>query len=132
MSADVFDVALRRAAAVKFDRFISSVVNDMALIAQMPGDHGYRPRLDKIVHRFCRVFNVSITEIRSPRRDSEVSMARQAIYYWAWRVTELSSAQIGRRLGNRDHTTVLYGIRTYRRKRAAMGRNLRELRRAAQ
>ncbi len=132
MSVDVFEVAMRSAAAVKFDRFISSVVNEAATIAQMPGDHGYRPRLDKIVHRFCRVFNVSITEIRSPRRDSEVSMARQAIYYWAWRVTELSSSQIGRRLGNRDHTTVLYGIRTYRRKRAAMGRNLRELRRAAQ
>ena len=132
MSVDVFDVALRRATAVKFDRFISSVVNDAALIAQMPGDKGYRPRFDKIVYRFCRVFNVSLTEIRSPRRDSEVSMARQAIYYWAWRVTELSSSQIGRRLGNRDHTTILRGIRTYRRKRADMGRNLRELRRAAQ
>ncbi len=132
MSVDVFDVAMRSATAVKFERFMSSVVNDAAMIAQMPGDHGYRPRLDKIVHRFCRVFNVSLTEVRSQRRDSEVSMARQAIYYWAWRVTELSSSQIGRRLGNRDHTTVLYGIRTYRRKRAAMGRNLRELRRAAQ
>ena len=132
MSFNPTDIALRNATAIKFDRFIASVVNGAAMIAQMPGDQGYRPRLDKIVHRFCRVFNVSLTEVRSQRRDSEVSMARQAIYYWAWRLTELSSSQIGRRLGNRDHTTVLYGIRTYRRKRAAMGRNLRELRRAAQ
>ncbi len=125
-------IAMRNATAVKFERFIASVVNDAALIAQMPGDKGYRPRLDKIAHRFCRVFNVSLTEVRSQRRDSEVSMARQAIYYWAWRLTELSSSQIGRRMGNRDHTTVLYGIKVYRRKRAAMGRNLRELRRAVQ
>lgn len=132
MSFNPSDIALRNATAAKFDRFMASVVNGAAMIAQMPGDLGYRPRLEKIVHRFCRVFKVSLSELRSPRRDREVSMARQAIYYWAWRVTGLSSAQIGRRMGNRDHTTVLYGIKTYRRKRAAMGRNLRELRRAAQ
>ena len=132
MSFNPAVIAMRNATAIKFERFIASVVNDAALIAQMPGDKGYRPRLDKIAHRLCRVFNVSLMEVRSPRRDSEVSMARQAIYYWAWRVTELSSSQIGRRMGNRDHTTVLYGVKVYRRKRAAMGRNLRELRRAAQ
>lgn len=132
MSVNSADIALRNATAIKFDRFIASVVNGAAMIAQMPGDQGYRPRLEKIVHRFCRVFKVSLSELRSPRRDREVSLARQAIYYWAWRMTGLSSSQIGRRMGNRDHTTVLYGVETYRRKRAAMGRNLRELRRAAQ
>ena len=132
MSFNPVDIAMRNATAVKFDRFIASVVNEAALIAQLPGDHGYRPSLDKIVRRICCVFNVGLVELRSPRRDSEVAMARQAIYYWAWRMTGLSSTQIGRRLGNRDHTTVLYGVKTYRRKRAAMGRNLRELRRAAQ
>lgn len=132
MTVNVSDIDLLKIAAVKFDRFIAAVVNEAALIAQLPGDHGYRPSLDKIVRRFCNVFNVSLVELRSPRRDSEVAMARQAIYYWAWRMTGLSSTQIGRRMGNRDHTTVLYGVRTYQRKRAAMGRNLRELRRAAQ
>lgn len=82
----------------------------------------------RIEVRACRVFGVSIMELRSARRNRRVSLARQFIYYWATRLTPMSLGQIGRLIGGRDHTSVLHGRDVYPVKRAKMGRNLRAVR----
>lgn len=85
-------------------------------------------RLEKIITRICRAMKVSRREVLSPRRNIPAVLARQAIMYWAYRLTTLSLPQIGRRLGDRDHTTVLHALRAYPVKRAKMGRTLRKAR----
>jgi len=82
----------------------------------------------EIEQRACRVFKVSKTEMHSNRRHRDLVFARQFVMYWATRLTLLSSPQIGKLMGGRDHTTCLHGKRAYREKRAAMGRKLREAR----
>lgn len=55
--------------------------------------------------------DVSVTEIMFPRRGpSRQSGARQEVYYFLKKHTEMSYPDIGRYIGNRDHTTVLYGV----------------------
>lgn len=85
-------------------------------------------RITTIVARICRATGVSRNDIMAPRRSVRIVLARQAIMYWAYRLTTLSTPQIGRRLGNRDHTTVLHAVHIYPSKRAKMGRTLRKAR----
>lgn len=81
-----------------------------------------------IVERAIRVFKISRVELFSDRRVKRIVDARQFVMYWACRRTTLSLPHIGRKLGGRDHTTVLHGKDAYVRKRAAMGRTLRKAR----
>jgi chromosomal replication initiation ATPase DnaA len=97
-----------------------------AMVAEMKA-MGYRFRhtYREIERRACKVFKVTISEIRSNRRSRGIVFARQFIMYWSTRLTKLSLPQIGRLMGGRDHTTILHGKNIYRDKRAYMGRNLR-------
>lgn len=81
-----------------------------------------------IERRVCFVFGISKAELHSERRHRRTVLARQAVYYWASALTELSTPAIGRLMGNRDHTTVLYGRNAYIEKRKAMGRYLKPAR----
>lgn len=87
-----------------------------------------RTEFQRILSRLLPVLGVSVTELRSPRRHKQLVFARQAVAYWACRRTELSLVQIGRLLGNKDHTTILWARDRYPGKRAAMGRKLRQTR----
>lgn len=83
--------------------------------------------INTIIRRVCKVFNISRVDLISAGRSAHAAAARHAVCYWATRRTPLSSTQIGRVLGNRDHTTILHGKTAYVKKRAAMGRKLREV-----
>lgn len=82
----------------------------------------------RIERRLCAVFHVTPNEIRSHRRSKEIMLARQAVMYWAVRLTGYSYPKIGRIMGGRDHTSIMYGATAYRKKREKMGRYLRKAR----
>ncbi|PAP94008.1 helix-turn-helix domain-containing protein [Mesorhizobium wenxiniae] len=88
----------------------------------------FRPTVAEIERRACRVFGVTRKEIHSNRRYQEIVFAKQFVMYWAVRLTPLSLPQIGRLIGDRDHTTVIHGSNSYPQKRAKMGRFLRAVR----
>lgn len=83
--------------------------------------------VQEIARRICYWTGVSEAEVFSPRREVRIVLVRQAIAYWACRLTSKSLPEIGRILG-RDHTTLIHGKRAYVAKRKAMRRNLREAR----
>jgi len=56
-------------------------------------------------------YHVSWNELASPRRTSSIVRARQVLIFLAREHTTLSLPQIGRRVGGRDHTTVLHSCR---------------------
>lgn len=89
--------------------------------------NGTGKSLDDIAQRLCTALGVSRAELAAEGRGRRVILARQAVMYWACRLTTLSTPDLGRRLG-RDHTTVLHGKDAYRAKRLAMGRHLRAVR----
>ena len=84
--------------------------------------------MDKIMLRVGVALKVSRRDLLSRRRFKKAALARQAVCYWAYRRTELSLPQIARKMGGRDHTTVLHSVRAYVAKRAAQGRTLRPAR----
>lgn len=110
--------------AVKFEAFADAICAEFAALWPDKTVRNFRARYEVILRRFVRVFNVSVHDLYSERRDKQVAFARQAIYYWTWRLTRLSAPQIGQRMGGRDHTTILRGVYAYRRKRSQMGRYL--------
>lgn len=99
------------------------------VLAELEALQEVRRKVDMrtIISRICRATGVSWSEVSSVRREERIVLARQAICYWSARLTSLSYPQIARRL-ERDHTTVIHACRTYRKKRAKQGRNLRPAR----
>lgn len=59
----------------------------------------------------CRYFDITGAQLRSQRRTIETVYARQIAMLLARRYSTKSTPEIGRRLGGRDHTTVLHGVR---------------------
>jgi chromosomal replication initiator protein len=76
--------------------------------------HGIEPRrikIEDILRVISRHYGVSKGDILSQRRHRSVVWPRQVGMYLAKQLTARSLPEIGRRFGNRDHTTVLHAIR---------------------
>lgn len=65
----------------------------------------------KICRAVCRHFNVTMLDIKSRRRRQNIVRPRQICSYLGRKMTGQSLPEIGRRLGNIDHTTVLHAVR---------------------
>lgn len=96
-------------------------------LARFHGNHRLHTYAN-ISRRICRALGVSMMEIASVRRDRHIVFARHAICYWCIRLTTTGYPAIGKKMGGRDHTTVLHGSRKYPEKRKLMGRTLRPAR----
>jgi len=70
-----------------------------------------RIKIEDILKIVSRHFGVSKGDLLSQRRDRSVDWPRQIGMYLAKQLTARSLPEIGRRFGNRDHTTVLHAIR---------------------
>lgn len=68
------------------------------------------PKLTVILEAVSAATGIPVNEIISPRRSQRLCRAR-FIYYWLARsLTPRSFPQIGKRCGDRDHTTVMHGL----------------------
>ena len=72
-----------------------------------------RNRGTHIMREVSARYNISLEDIISKRRDQKLVRARQEIMYRLCTETDWSLPQIGRLLGNRDHTTILHGRRKF-------------------
>ncbi len=70
-----------------------------------------RIKIEDILRIVSRHFGVSKGDLLSQRRHRSVVWPRQIGMYLAKQMTARSLPEIGRRFGNRDHTTVLHAIR---------------------
>ncbi|MDR0738970.1 MAG: chromosomal replication initiator protein DnaA [Oscillospiraceae bacterium] len=66
--------------------------------------------VEKIIEETARTFGVLSEDIRSSKRSSSISTARQAAIYICREITQLSTSAIGKKFGGRDHSTVSYAI----------------------
>ena len=72
---------------------------------QRPIDHSP----EAILGAVAQEFNITVSELKGPRRTRRVSVPRQMAMYLLRDVAQLSFPQIGEFLGGRDHTTVMHG-----------------------
>ena len=73
--------------------------------------HSKEPRIIRIrdiQEAACKHYNVNILDVLSGRRTTKVSFPRQVAMYLCRTMTTHSYAEIGRRFGGRDHTTVIH------------------------
>ena len=67
--------------------------------------------VEKIVDEVARTFGITSEDIRSSKRNSNISNARQIAIYAVREITDLSMNLIGEEFGNRDHSTIVYAIK---------------------
>jgi len=73
-----------------------------------------------IMKEVCAKHDVGVLEIRSHRRAYRITRARHELFYRLKNETALGLAQIGIRVGDFDHATVIAGIKSHE-KRLAEG-----------
>lgn len=76
------------------------------------------PTIASIIAVVCAKYGVTRTDILSHRRTRNVVVPRQIAIVLAKRLTLRSLPELGRRFGNRDHTTILHAINKISRMRA--------------
>ncbi|MDF1872954.1 chromosomal replication initiator protein DnaA [Vannielia sp.] len=67
--------------------------------------------VEEIQRQVCDHYNVRMSDMIGPKRHRSIARPRQTAMYLAKQLTSRSLPDIGRRFGNRDHTTVLYAVR---------------------
>jgi chromosomal replication initiator protein len=72
--------------------------------------HDRRVTIEEIQKRVAEHFSVRLTDMSSARRARAVARPRQVAMYLAKQLTSRSLPEIGRRFGNRDHTTVMHAV----------------------
>lgn len=80
---------------------------------------------EAIVLDVCTLSRVTIAQIKGPARHRGIVRIRQLLMWRLYRETRLSLPQIGKLL-NRDHTTVLSGVRSHEGRLNQAAENLRE------
>lgn len=69
-----------------------------------------RVTIEEIQRRVSEHYNIRITDMSSARRARAVARPRQVAMYLAKQLTSRSLPEIGRKFGNRDHTTVMHAV----------------------
>lgn len=67
--------------------------------------------IDRIMRKVCDFYGISVTDLLSPKRSYDIARPRQVVMYLAKNLTQRSYPEIGKRLGGRDHTTIIHGVR---------------------
>lgn len=68
------------------------------------------PSISTLIYLSAERFNVRTSAILGTARHARVVQARHAAMYLARRLTDRSLPEIGRRFGNRHHTTVMSAV----------------------
>ncbi len=72
--------------------------------------HDRRVTIEEIQRKVAEHWNIRQTDMTSARRARAVARPRQVAMYLAKQLTSRSLPEIGRKFGNRDHTTVMHAV----------------------
>ena len=72
--------------------------------------HDRKVTIEEIQKRVAEHYSIRQTEMTSSRRARAVARPRQVAMYLSKQLTNRSLPEIGRKFGNRDHTTVMHAV----------------------
>jgi len=72
--------------------------------------HDRRVTIEEIQKKVAEHYGIRLTDMSSARRARAVARPRQVAMYLAKQLTSRSLPEIGRKFGNRDHTTVMHAV----------------------
>ena len=67
--------------------------------------------VEEILRKVSDHYNIRLSDLIGPKRLRTYARPRQMAMYLAKQMTQRSLPEIGRRIGGRDHTTVMHGVR---------------------
>lgn len=70
-----------------------------------------RITISEIQHGVAEHYAIKLSDLLSPRRARSVARPRQIAMFLAKDLTNKSLPEIGRSFGNRDHTTIMHGVK---------------------
>jgi len=73
------------------------------------------PTIAQITREISRLSRLHPVEIKADTRHQKPVMARQSCWWLAKRYTYTTTTKLGRMFGNRDHTTILHGLKSINR-----------------
>lgn len=74
-----------------------------------------RVTIEEIKKKVAEHYGLKVQDLESPNRSRSIVRPRQIAMYLARLLTPRSYPEIGRRFGNRDHTTVMHAVETIQR-----------------
>lgn len=80
-----------------------------------PRDFSFQGKFSQVLDVVSKFYSIHTIHIISQQRTAKICRVRHVVMWMAYHVTGMSLSQIGRRIGDRDHTTVLSGIRKIQR-----------------
>ena len=83
-------------------RAISDIIND---------NQPLPVTVENIISEVSRTFSVTPADIRSDKRNANISLARQVAIYIVHVVTSLSLKAIGAEFGNKHYSTIIYSLK---------------------
>lgn len=72
--------------------------------------HERRVTIEEIQRKVAEHYSIRLTDMYSARRSRSIARPRQVAMYLAKQLTSRSLPEIGRKFGNRDHTTVMHAV----------------------
>ncbi|MEX2053460.1 MAG: chromosomal replication initiator protein DnaA [Patescibacteria group bacterium] len=73
----------------------------------------------EVIKSVCQAYQITAEQLCSARRSKEIVLPRQVAAYLLRYINKASLNQIGKLLGGKDHTTILYGLKKIDRQLAA-------------
>jgi chromosomal replication initiator protein len=64
--------------------------------------------IDDIIKAVAMKIGVKISDVKSPKKNKNIVLARQVAMYLARKLTSASFPDIGEKIGGRDHSTIIY------------------------
>ncbi len=104
--------ALNRLAA--FSSLVGREINlDMVqdLLKDLLKSSQRKVNIEEIQKKVSQHFNIKMSDMSSSRRSRTIARPRQIAMYLSKNLTSRSLPEIGRRFGNRDHTTVIHAVK---------------------
>jgi hypothetical protein len=87
------------------------IESPLALDHKIAGDSTIRLDYDKLVRHVLATYPlITYEDLMAHKRSRDIARARQHLMWLCKRHTTLSFPQIARKIGNRDHSTIIYGV----------------------
>lgn len=67
--------------------------------------------VDLILKEVSHVFNIKISDLKSNKKNNSIVLPRQVAMYLIKKFTNLSFPEIGKVLGGKNHSTIIYGVK---------------------
>ncbi len=89
---------------------IDMTLAEHAVSSIIPEDGIIKITYQKIMDKVCEFYEVSIDDMKSQSRMRNITRPRQIAMYLCKKLTSMNFVEIAKVFGNRDRTTVMYGV----------------------